>query len=158
MELDTLLWKSGCTKRWHCNIDHNLRESGDTVASHSYRVTMLLLMLNPLPSAHLISCALTHDTPEIFTGDMPGPMKQGAVKDMMERYEAEIIKRYNLPVASEKDALWVKLCDKLDAILWVREHSPYTLYTPDWMEEWRSVLTMAEALGVRDKVEELVTL
>lgn len=156
MKLESLLWKSGCVSRWHSNIDHALRESGDTVGSHTYRATMLLLMLHPLPSAHLISCMLTHDVAEVFTGDVPGPMKQGYVKEMFGRYEAEIAKRYSLPVPYEKDVSWIKLCDKLDAILWVRERSPYTLYTPDWMDEWAKVLTLADALGVRDKVEELV--
>jgi 5'-deoxynucleotidase YfbR-like HD superfamily hydrolase len=156
MELNTLLWKSGCTKRWHCNIDHRLRESGDTVGAHTYRALMLLLMLNPLPSAHLIACLATHDTPEVFTGDMPGPMKRGAVKEMMDHYESEIIKKYKLPVPSGKDLLWVELCDKLDAILWVRERSPHLLRAYDWIEAWAKILSIADTLGVRDKVEELV--
>jgi len=158
MKPDTIIWKSGCVKRWHSNLDKGLRDSGDTVGSHSHRVAILLLMLHPLPSAHLIACALTHDAAEIFTGDMPGPMKQGTVKDMMEWYELELAKRFELPIPSDKDKAWISLCDKLDAVLWVREHAQHLLITPDWVEEWESVVKMAKALGVFEKVEELVRL
>lgn len=158
MKPDTILWKSGCVKRWHANIDKALRESGDNVGSHSHRVAMLLLMLHPLPSAHLIACALTHDAAEVFTGDMPAPMKQGVVKDMMERYETLIAEKFSLPTPSDKEARWISLCDKLDAILWVREHAQHLLITPEWIEQWESVVKMAKALNVYEKVEELVQL
>lgn len=158
MKPDTILWKSGCVKRWHNSIDRNLRNSNDTTGEHSHRVAMLLLMLHPLPSAHLLACALTHDTAEVFTGDMPGPMKQGRFKDMMEGYELEVAKRYQLPLPSDRDKHWLSMCDKLDAILWVREHSPHMLYTDDWVEEWEKVVKMAAALNVKDKLDELVAL
>lgn len=158
MKPDSILWKSGCVKRWHSSIDRALRESGDDVGSHSHRVTMLLLMLHPLPSAHLIACALTHDVAEVFTGDMPAPMKVGAFRDLMERYELEIAKRFEMPIPSDKDRAWLSLCDKLDAILWVREHAQHMLTTPEWIEQWESVIKMSKALNVYEKVEELVQL
>lgn len=158
MKPDTILWKSGCVKRWHSSIDRNLRESGDNTGSHSHRVAMLILMLHPLPSAHLLACALTHDTPEVFTGDIPGPFKQGDLKVMMERFELEIAKRYDLPLPKDKDRYWLNLCDKLDAVLWVREYAHYMLHTSDWIDEWEKVLTMGVALGVKDKLDELVAL
>lgn len=158
MKPDTILWRSGCVKRWHCNMDKGLRESGDNTGSHSHRVAMLILMLHPLPSAHLLACALTHDTPEVFTGDMPGPMKQGKFKEMMESYEEQVAQRFALPVPTEKDRHWLSMCDKLDAVLWVRDYAPYLLHTPDWIEEWEKVLVMATALGVKDKLDELVAL
>ena len=158
MKPDSILWKSGCVKRWHSSIDRGLRESGDDVGSHSHRVAMLLLMLHPLPSAHLIACALTHDAAEVFTGDMPGPMKVGNLKTMMEHYEAEIAKKFDLPVPSDKDMSWINLCDKLDAILWVREHAQHLLVTPDWIEQWEYIIKMSKALNVYEKVEELVQL
>lgn len=156
MTPDIILWKSGCVRRWHNSIDKGLRDSGDDTGAHSYRVAMLLLMLHPLPSAHLLSCALTHDVAEVFTGDMPAPMKVGQFKDLMERYEGEIAKKFEMPVPSDKDKAWLSLCDKLDAILWVREHAVHLLATPDWVDEWLRVLQMATTLGVREKVEELV--
>ncbi len=158
MKPDTIIWKSGCVRRWHNSVDKGLRDSGDTVGEHSHRVAMLLLMLHPLPSAHLIACALTHDAAEVFTGDMPAPMKQGQLKTIMESYEAQIAERFDLPVPSDKDQYWLSLCDKLDAILWVREHAQYLLLTPDWIEQWEDVIKMSTALGVREKVEELVQL
>jgi len=156
MKPNTMIWKSGCVKRWHSSIDNNLRNSGDTTGEHSHRVALLLLMLNPLPSAHLLACALTHDTPEIMTGDMPGPMKQGPMKELMGKYEDELAESLSLPVPSDKDKAWITLCDKLDAILWVREHSPYALWADAWIEEWERVVTIASTLGVMEKVEELL--
>lgn len=157
MKPDTILWKSGCVKRWHSNIDKNLRESGDTTGEHSHRVAMLLLMLHPLPSAHLLSCALTHDTAEVFTGDVHGPMKQGYLKNLMESYEDQIAERFDLPRPSDKDKAWLTMCDKLDAVLWVREHAQHLLFTPEWIDEWDRVVTIATTLGVKDKLDELVS-
>lgn len=158
MTPDIILWKSGMVKRWHSNIDKGLRDSGDETGSHAYRVALLLLMLHPLPSAHLLSCALTHDVAELFTGDMPGPMKVGTFKELMERYEAELARRFNIPMPNDKDKAWISLCDKLDAVLWVREHAPHLMTSPDWIDEWMKVVAIAETLGVMDKVEELVAL
>ena len=158
MKPDTIIWKSGCVKRWHNSIDKGLRESGDDVGSHSHRVAMLLLMLHPLPSAHLIACALTHDAAEVFTGDMPAPMKSGSMREIMEEYEAQIAEKFDLPVPSDKDARWISLCDKLDSILWVREHAVHMLATPDWIEQWEDVVKMAKALGCYEKLEEIVAL
>ena len=156
MKPDTILWKSGCVRRWHNSIDKGLRDSGDTTGEHAYRVTMLLLMLHPLPSSHLLACALTHDAPEVFTGDMPAPMKVGAIKEYMEAFEGEVVETYDLPVPADKDKAWITLCDKLDAALWVREHAYHLLLTPDWQDQWMGVLRLATTLGVKDKVEELV--
>lgn len=158
METDLILWKSGCVKRWHCNIEQNLRDSGDTTGEHSHRVAMLLLMLHPLPSAHLLACALTHDTAEVFTGDTPGPMKNGQFKSLMEKYEDQIAEKFGLPIPSEKDRAWINLCDKLDAILWVREHANYLFLSNEWSEEWGKVLIMSKALNVKDEVEKLMGL
>lgn len=155
MQPDIILWKSGCVKRWHNNVDRSLRESGDDTASHQWRSTVLLLMLHPLPSAHLLSCMLTHDVPEIVTGDTPGPMKVGLLGQALEALEAQTAEAFRLPVPSEKDRAWIDLCDKLDALLWMQEHSGYLMRTPEWMAARESVLQMAEALGVRDKVEAL---
>jgi len=156
MTPDIIIWKSGCVKRWHSSIDRELRESGDTTGAHSHRVAMLILMLHPLPSAHLLACALTHDTPEVMTGDVPRPMKDGVFGEMLERIEDQVIDTMKLPKPEAKDRAWVKLCDSLDAILWVRDHAPYLLASPDWVEMWEGVLQQANALNVKDKVEELV--
>ena len=71
---------------------------------------------------------------------------------MMEARTAEV---FRLPVPSEKDKAWIDLCDKLDALLWMQEHAGYLLATPEWQMAREKVLQMAEALGVRDKVEAL---
>lgn len=155
MTPDIILWRSGCVRRWHNNMEHALRESGDDTGGHQWRVAMLILMLHPLPSSHLLACALTHDTPEIVVGDVPGPMKKGPMGEVVETYERQVAASFALPVPSDKDQQWIGLCDKLDALLWVRDRAPYLLLTPEWQEARKDVLERADALGVRDKVEAL---
>jgi len=152
---DIILWKSGCVRRWHNNIDKALRESGDDTASHQWRCAMLLMMLHPLPSEHLLACVLTHDVPEIITGDVPGPAKTGPLKAILDAAEALTAKAFGLPTPSAKDKQWLTLVDRLDAYLWAREHCPYVLNTSGWMESHASIIGLSEALGVRDKVEAL---
>lgn len=155
MTPDIILWKSGCVRRWHNNIDKALRESGDDTASHQWRCAMLLMMLHPLPSAHLLACVLTHDVPEIVTGDMPGPMKTGALAALMASAEVQVAEGFALPIPQERDVQWLALVDKLDAYLWVREHCRYVLNTSGWMDAYAGILGLSEALGVREKVEAL---
>ena len=155
MNPDIILWKSGCVRRWHANIDRTLRESGDDTASHQWRCAMLLMMLHPLPSAHLLGCVLTHDVAEVVTGDMPSPMKRGPLGALMAQVEAQAGESFGLPAPGDKDRQWLSLVDRLDAILWVEDNAPYLLVTPEWMETWAGVLAVSDALGVRKKVEAL---
>lgn len=46
-----------------------------TVAEHSGRVAMMLMMICENPSANLLKAALIHDLPECVTGDIPAPAK-----------------------------------------------------------------------------------
>lgn len=76
----------------------------------------------------------------------------------MGKYEDQIAQKFGLPVPSEKDRAWINLCDKLDAILWVREHANYLFLSNEWSEEWGKVLIMSKALNVKDEVEKLMGL
>lgn len=155
MTPDILAWKSGCVKRWHCSPSHGLRESGDTTGWHSQRVALLILMLHPLPSSHLLACALTHDTAEIVTGDIPAPVKVGSLHDEVSAVETVVCNRMGLPVLSKHaDALWLMLCDKLDAYLWAREHAPEEVIMPAWREQKEDILAIGEQLEVKDKLKE----
>ena len=156
MKPDTILWKSGCVKRWHCNLDRELRESGDTTASHQWRCAMLLMMLHPLPSAHLLGCVLTHDVPEIVTGDIPAPAKIGVMGEVLAVSDAQVAESFGLPIPTDKDTRWLALVDRLDAYMWAREHAPYVLKTSEWMSTYAGILALSEALGVREKVEALM--
>jgi hypothetical protein len=156
MNPDTILWKSGGVKRWHCSLDRALRESGDTTASHQWRCAMLLMMLHPLPSAHLLACVLTHDVPEIVTGDVPGPAKAGMLGEVLAMAEAQVAESFGLPMPTDKDTRWLSLVDRLDAYLWAREHAPYVLKTSAWMSNYAGILALSDTLGVREKVEALV--
>ena len=156
MTPDTILWKSGNVKRWHCNLDRALRESGDTTASHQWRCAMLLMMLHPLPSAHLLGCVLTHDVPEIITGDVPAPAKGGVLGEVLAMAETEVAENFGLPIPTDKDVRWLTLVDRLDAYMWTKEHAPYVLKTSEWMSTYAGILALSDALEVREKVEVLL--
>ena len=114
-------------------------------------------MLHPLPSAHLLKCALTHDIPEIITGDVPGPAKVGFLGEALRLTEQSVSEHLQLPIPLNKtDAAWLALCDRLDAYLWVREHANYLTQTPEWQDALESIYISAQALDVLDQVKELV--
>ena len=157
MKPDYGIWKSGAVKRWHSHIDNDLRESGDTTGWHSQRMALILLMIHPSqPPAHLLACILTHDTPETFTGDVPALVKGGRIGEYLEAYEQEVTKTYGLPIPSRTDKRWIRLCDLLDAILWVADRAPAHLATKPWVECANEAAEIAVELGVYDAASELM--
>ena len=63
--------RGGAIKRYH-----TLETIGEqSVASHSWGVAMILQYLEPNVSKEAILRALTHDVAELFTGDIPAPVK-----------------------------------------------------------------------------------
>jgi len=154
LEPKEIIWRSGCIRRWHNSTDHTLRESGDTVAAHSQRVALLIGMLHPLPPAHLLMCALTHDVPEIVTGDMPAPAKAGVLGEVLELTEDSIRDSMSLPkIKDEKSMDWLKMCDMLDAYLWVRDRAHHLALTEQWAETRKAIMVIAEKLGVSETLQ-----
>lgn len=154
------LWASGFVNRWHSHPDPRLRNAQDTTAAHSQRVAILVMMLGPVADTeerqsnvfHDLRAALLHDAPECFTGDVPAGAK---------RYQ-EVLEGDILPLALENlESVWwettglpdvfisplVKLCDLLDAIMFVRHVAPDLLEREDWRTDISKAYGQAATLG-----------
>ena len=84
--------RGGAIKRYH-----TLEIIGEqSVASHSWGVAMILQYLDPNVSKEAILRALTHDVAELFTGDVPAPVKWDnpdlveVLKRIEDKYESDI--------------------------------------------------------------------
>lgn len=139
------IWRSGAVHRWHHSKHHVLRTSGDTVAAHSARVAVLVgLFGGPYLDGDVIMSALLHDAPESSFGDV-----------------GRMAKAYSPQLKSELDYLdefWhlehdtrnehygdtlIKLCDSLDAVLWVASIAPYILTEQEWQDHIAEVERMS---------------
>lgn len=101
---------------------HTARTRGQSVAEHSWGVAMLLLAVYPIASRAALEYALTHDLPELFTGDTPANAKWAApaLESALREMEAKFIERFDLvPKTSltdhERDV--VKFCDGAELML-----------------------------------------
>ncbi len=90
--------RGGAIKRYH-----TLETIGEqSVASHSWGVAMILQYLEPNVSKEAILRALTHDVAELFTGDIPAPVKWAnpdlveVLKRIEDKYENDIGIGYQL--------------------------------------------------------------
>lgn len=111
----------------------------DTVASHSYFVTVYAMMIARTirwegPKDYLMFSALMHDLDESITGDVVGPIKEYIIDpDRMndyvdnkinERFESLVHEHYALEEQcrmrqiEEADAI-IKAADRLDAVLFL---------------------------------------
>ena len=73
--IDTLEWIQVMREAGSVNRCHTIKIIGtQDVAQHSYNVAMIIVALTKgLCSSTLLQAALTHDTPELWTGDIPAP-------------------------------------------------------------------------------------
>ena len=147
MKPDLILWQSFNVTRWHANPDIRLRNSGDTVGSHVARVCALHQMLFGNDTG-LIG-ALWHDAAEIVTGDLP----YGSPIDKSDA-EAEFCKRYSILIIEYTS---VKLCDRLDAYLWMLAVAPDLRHKPEWLDALACINSIAAELRVGDAVHKLIT-
>lgn len=136
------LWASGFVNRWHAHPNPRLRNSGDTVGAHTYRVMILVRYFSAraTPKWHVIGekamfVALAHDTGEAYTGDLPGPFKQdhpnlAAQVDEEGRTWAGDDFEGQLPEVREL----VNLCDKIDHYLFCKAHAPDLIEKDEWVK------------------------
>ena len=109
-------------KRWHTVT--TLRQQD--LASHSHGVAMLVWQVNPYASYNSIMAALTHDLPELATGDIPAHVKwaDGDISQVLNQIEqrwlnAHGIKHHNNLSDTDRDVL--KFCDSFELMLWCLE-------------------------------------
>lgn len=87
----------------------------ESVAEHSWRLTLMALMLKPqypaLDMERVIEMCLIHDLGEAFTGDIPAFLKQ----DEDSRYESDVLERWlaSLPVELQG---WLPLWREMEAL------------------------------------------
>ena len=62
---------SGDVERFHSNPGIAKQKNSE----HQWGVALLCQHFNPLCSKGIILAALTHDAPELFTGDLPATIK-----------------------------------------------------------------------------------
>jgi hypothetical protein len=92
----------------------------------------------------------------MYTGDAPAPLKDSFLGQQYDKVEKMFSRNLGLPIPSQSDQKWVTLCDKLDAYLWMRDTSPALCVTQPVLEMLDDIRTIAEGLGVIDKVIGLV--
>ncbi|MTW20953.1 YfbR-like 5'-deoxynucleotidase [Allochromatium palmeri] len=126
--------RSGHVTRWH-----SVRcARNQTLAEHHYLVTMIAreLMQRLLGDdiaaetrLLVLEYALTHDTPELLTGDLPSPLKrriaeiagdQNPLSRIEHEIAPEIVERQRA-LAGSALAYVVKLADLIDGCLFIRE-------------------------------------
>ncbi|QIK39063.1 HD domain-containing protein [Caldichromatium japonicum] len=126
--------RSGHITRWH-----SVRcARNQTLAEHHYLVAMIAreLMerifgdrLSPDTRLQVLEYALTHDTPELLTGDLPAPLKRRIAEiagedNPLAQIESEIapeISKRKQALAGTAFADLVKLADLMDGCLFIRE-------------------------------------
>jgi hypothetical protein len=147
------LWGAGFVNRWHTHPHPGLRNAQDTTGAHAWRVAILATMIsadNPevnLPTVISdVMAALFHDAPERATGDLAYPFKKANpdVVQRLETYEHEWLSERGVP--KFQFSPMVKLCDRLDAYLFMLVHAPDLMHNPEWAKHRREM--------VRDAVEQ----
>ncbi|GAX91580.1 5'-deoxynucleotidase [Effusibacillus lacus] len=115
----------------------------ENVAEHTFHVALLTHMLctianevfhKQVPTDNIVSMALFHDLTEVFTGDVPTPVKhhnanilanfreleQMAAERMAHMVPAELQAVYNPLILEKVDpelSIWIKAADLLDAYI-----------------------------------------
>lgn len=151
-------WQSSFTRRWHNNFD--LANSQDPISGHQGRVAVLMLQLCPEASRNALIAALTHDLGEGSYGDMAYDLKR-AEPDMAKKLsdlEADKLDDLGIgspPLTQHEESL-LKMCDWLDAWLWMMSHARHLHRREDWQAQLGGTLRLACETGVHDVVAGLV--
>ena len=94
------------------------------IAHHSWGVAVLLSTYHPMPSASLLTLALTHDLHEYLLGDAPFPAKndfpeiKAAYQAAEPKAEERMGIRWMTEGANEDEVRWVKWADTVEGMLW----------------------------------------
>ena len=143
--------------RWHCHPDERLRNSGDTIDEHQFRVWKLCVefavALGSNGSLELYWAAQWHDEAEKVLGDMPGPAKERfpALAAAYAEAEKTVLAEMGLYwTLTDQEAAILHLADKLDADIWARKHGVTDAHDAGKLQ------SMADALGLGEMVKEML--
>lgn len=113
------LYDAGAVQRYHTK---RLLQP-QSVAAHTWGVALVLLWLyapEPVPSA-VMSAALTHDVPEVFTGDTPAPVKWRipALAELLNAAEREFEHAHGIAPATlrAEDVAMLKTADMAELVM-----------------------------------------
>lgn len=152
-------YRSGHVARFHGNPE--MAWTGQTLGHHQWGVSMLLCALFPdRVTMPLLWEALHHDTGEMWTCDMSYPAKRRYPDVAVALADAEADARawMGVPEAAltEDEEAMLKLCDRLESLLFARVRTPHVLQGDGWPEVRTAVLGAAWTLGVGAEVEGLL--
>jgi len=137
--------------RWHSSPHSRLRNSGDTILRHQWRVVELLTSFWPDAPRAAIDYAASHDEQESVMGDIPSPEKQqwsAELRRLYEAREAEVRAQMGLPSCPPEWAAQVGFCDRLDAYRWATKHCPEAMHGGGFPELRDDLLRQAEGFGL----------
>lgn len=114
------LREAAAIRRYHTLRTHRVQ----TVADHSHGVAMIILAIYPEAQAELLKAALTHDLPEIVTGDIPATAKWAHPE--LGRIENEISAKFRSEngiqcILSSTETDILKWADMMELVLWCIE-------------------------------------
>ena len=161
MNKDLETWRAGFVRRWHTNVDPRLRNSGDTVGAHTWRVAMLVLRLAKDETTSneallYVLEALHHDVDEAFTGDLPYNFKRMFPTTNKRVEDAALGYRKDLGIPEFKKSPIVALADRLDHYLFMLHHAPNLRKNRPWKEVYKGIENSALECGCVKEVQELV--
>ena len=153
------IYRSGFVQRYAQNP--SVAWTAQTNGHHQWGVTMLLFALFPDEmNVAVVWEALHHDAGEMGTCDASYPAKQRHPEMAAAIADAETNERIEMGVAKawlpEREAAMLKLCDRLESLLYVRVRTPWVLDGDGWPEMRSGVVGMAWNLGVGAEVEGLL--
>ena len=135
--------------RWHVNP--HLCGTTDPDDGHAARVTLMALAICPALSRDGIIRALTHDLGEHAAGDMSYMVKvkrPDVAADIADMEHAAILDLgFDQPKISDYEGSIIKLCDWLDAWLWMAHNAPHLRNRSDWVDQASNARKAAANLG-----------
>lgn len=115
---------AGAVTRYHAK--RTLRTQ--TVADHTFGMLMLVKQVTnltwpPHQMRRLYEAVMHHDLPELFTGDVPAPIKRAhpELGPLMDSIEEGLAPLYQDFALSEEEACLLKWADRMELVLWCLE-------------------------------------
>lgn len=154
---DTLgIWRDSFARRWHTNPD--MSHTTDFNCAHQGRVALLVLSMFPDASLELLRAAVTHDQGESGVGDVAFPVKQRHpdFTKALDAMEADHMAARGLPPVdlTGDDLRKLKLCDRLDAVLWMLKCNPALVASDQWQSDIEFCRSQAASFGVACPIPE----
>jgi 5'-deoxynucleotidase YfbR-like HD superfamily hydrolase len=115
----TLYRDAGAVKRYHVKRTHRTQ----TIAEHTFGMLMLIKQVDPACTKNLYNAVLHHDLPELFTGDIPAPIKRvhPELGPLMDSIEEDLNPLYQDFQITMPEAVLLKWADRMELVLWCLE-------------------------------------